>query len=258
MIKIGTCGYGYYSPVRGWKEKYKSKLQAFSQEFKTCEINKTFYKLPMTKTLYRWREEVAEDFEFTLKAWQAITHPTNSPTWRKYKQKLSPEQLENFGNFRPNKEVIEAWKETKERAEALQAKICIFQTSGKFNWSEKNEKNMRKFFSEIDRENLELAWEPRGDWNQHLDKVKHICDSLGLIHIVDLMRREPVSKHPLTYIRLHGLNPKEYDYNYDYSKEELKELAGKLKKLNQKYQTVYCMFNNYEMFNNARRLMEIL
>ncbi len=49
-IKIGTCGYGYYDPGEGWKEEYKSKLQAYTDEFETGEINKTFYKLPMEKT----------------------------------------------------------------------------------------------------------------------------------------------------------------------------------------------------------------
>lgn len=258
MIKIGTCGYGYYNPGKGWKEKYQSKLQAYSFAFPLCEINKTFYGLPMTKTMHRWREEVNQDFEFTLKAWQAVTHPTNSPTWRKRKQKLTEKQQKNFGNLRPNSEVIEAWNQTKERAQALQASICVLQTAGKFNCTEENEQNMRQFLNQIDREGLEVAWEPRGDWNQHLEKVKDICDSLNLIHIVDLMRREPVSSHSTAYIRLHGLNPKEYNYNYEYSEKELQELAEKLRKLEKKHPTIYCLFNNFAMFENAPRLMEIL
>lgn len=60
MIKIGTCGYGCYNPGKNWKERYKSKLQAYS----VCELNRTFYKLPMRKTAEQWR--------------QAITHPVKS------------------------------------------------------------------------------------------------------------------------------------------------------------------------------------
>lgn len=257
-IKIGTCGYGYYNPPEGWKDKYESKLQAYSEAFEVGEINKTFYKLPMTKTTERWRSEAAKDFEFTMKVWQALTHPASSPTWRNKKDKLTEEQKENFGYLRPNEEIIEAWKETKKRAKALEAKICVIQTSASFDCSEENEKNMRKLLNEIDRDGIELAWEPRGDWKQNHDKVKKICNDLNLIHIVDIMRRHPVSDHKIAYTRLHGLNENEYNYNYDYSEKEIKKLAQKLKTLTENHQTVYCMFNNYEMFNNAQKLKETL
>lgn len=258
MVKIGTCGYGFYNPEKGWKKKYKSKLQAFSRDYKLCEINKTFYKLPMTKTAERWRKEAANDFEFTLKAWQAITHPASSPTRRKKKDKLTKTQQENFGSFHSNKEVMVAWEETKKRAEALEARVCVFQAPGSFSRNKRNENNLRRFFTKIDRGGLDLAWEPRGDWNDDPEKIKELCDSLNLIHTVDLMRREPVSAHKTAYIRLHGLNKCEYDYDYDYSDDELKKLAEKLKKLKKNHQTVYCMFNNYEMYKNAARLREIL
>lgn len=257
-INIGTCGYSYYNPPEGWKEKYESKLQAYSHAFEVGEINRTFYKLPMTKTTERWRREAEDDFEFTLKAWQALTHPTNSPTWRGKKDKLSDEQEENFGYLRPNEQVVEAWEETKERAEALEAKVCVLQTSAGFDCSEENEENMRELLGRIDRGSIELAWEPRGDWKENPDRVREICEDLDLVHIVDIMRRDPVSSHDIAYVRLHGLNPKEYDYDYDYSGEELEELASKLRDLAENHERVYCMFNNYEMFDGAQKLKDLL
>lgn len=257
-FKIGTCGYSFYNPPEGWKEEYESKLQAYSEAFEVGEINRTFYKLPMVKTAERWRREAFEDFEFTFKAWQALTHPTNSPTWRKKKDKLSEEQKENFGYLRPNQEVIDAWEQTRKRAEALEARVVVLQTSAGFDCSAENEGNMRELLSSVDRGDLELAWEPRGDWKENPEKVRGICDDLDLIHIADLMRRDPVSDHPIAYIRLHGLNEDEYNYDYDYSGEELEELADKLRELADEHEIVYCMFNNYEMYENAQSLMEIL
>ncbi|KXA96016.1 hypothetical protein AKJ37_06275 [candidate division MSBL1 archaeon SCGC-AAA259I09] len=233
-------------------------MQAYSHAFEVGEINRTFYKLPMTKTAERWRREAADDFEFTLKAWQALTHPTNSPTWRGKKDKLSDEQEENFGYLRPNEQVVEAWEETKERAEALEAKVCVLQTSAGFDCSEENEENMRELLGRIDREGVELAWESRGDWKENPGRVKEMCEDLDLVHIVDIMRRDPVSSHDIAYVRLHGLNPEEYDYDYDYSGEELEELAGKLQDLAENHERVYCMFNNYEMFDNAQKLKGLL
>lgn len=257
-IKVGTCGYSRYRPPKGWKERYESKLQAYSDVFKLGEINRTFYKLPMVRTAKRWRREAFDYFEFTLKAWQALTHSTSSPTWRGKKDKLTEAQEESFGMLRPNKEVVEAWNQTKQRGEALGAKVCVLQTPGSFACTEENERNMRELLGEIDRGSIQLAWEPRGDWKENPRKVKEICDDLNLIHVVDLMRRDPVSEHPIAYVRLHGLNPREYDYNYDYSEDELAELAGKLQKLAQEKEAVYCLFNNYEMYKNAKQLMNLL
>ncbi len=55
-----------------------------------------------------------------------------------------------------------------------------------------------------------------------------------------------------------GLTPKEYDYDYDYSAKELEELASKLRDLAENHEKVYCMFNNYEMFDNAQKLKGLL
>lgn len=258
MIKIGTCGYGYYSPPDGWKDKYESKLQAYSEAFEVCELNKTFYKLPMVKTARKWRRNAFDEFEFVMKAWQALTHPTSSPTWRNKKDKLSKEQKEKFGYLRPNDKVIEAWNDTKAVAEAIDSEIVVIQTPGSFESSKENEDNMYEFFGKIDRGNLEIGWEPRGDWKENEDRVKEICDDLNLIHIVDIMRRDLVSEHSIAYTRLHGLNEDEYNYNYDYSEKELEELGRKLKKLDESNDKVYCMFNNYEMFKNAENLTNLL
>ena len=257
-IKIGACGYGSYQPPANWKQKYKSKLQAYSDAYEVVELNRTFYKLPMVKTAERWRKEVNKNFEFTLKAWQAVTHSTDSPTWRKRKEGLSEKQKKYFGDFRPNSAVIEAWEATKERADALAARICVLQSPASFNCTKNNENNLQRFVEKIDRDNLEPAWEPRGNWNESPDRIKSLCRSLHLIHIVDLMRRNPLSDHSVAYIRLHGLNKNEYDVNYDYSKDELKQLAQKLKRLSEDHDIVYCMFNNMEMYANIDTLRSVL
>ena len=258
ITRIGTCGYGYYKPKDSWKEKYESKLQAYSDSFETVEINKTFYKLPMVKTAEKWKDNAFEDFVFNFKAWQALTHPTSSPTWRNKKDQFSESQKENFGYLRPNQDVINAWEKTKDIGKALEAEVCLIQTPGSFDCNEKNEKNLRKFVQKIDRNHLNIAWEPRGDWKDNPKRVEKICDDLNLIHVVDILRREPISSHNIAYIRLHGLNPNEYNYDYDYSDEELQQLTEKLENLSNEHDKIYCMFNNYEMFENAKRLEEIL
>jgi uncharacterized protein YecE (DUF72 family) len=248
MIKIGCCGWGFY----------KGGLKNYGRKFELVEVQQTFYKLPLPQTAQRWRGEVPSEFEFTCKAFQAITHPPTSPTWKRSGIEVTEETKGRYGLLRPTKENFEAWKRTREICEALRATVCVIQCPPTFNFTQENVKNMRKFFSEIDRGRLLLAWEPRGDWKDHPEEIKKLCRELELIHVVDPMRREPLSEHPVCYLRLHGLNPREYDYDYKYTEAELRELARRLGGLEKEHEVVYCMFNNYAMYENAKQLAKLL
>jgi len=52
----------------------KSRLCYYASLFNTVEINSTFYKLPMGKTVEKWAVEVPDAFKFTFKLWREITH----------------------------------------------------------------------------------------------------------------------------------------------------------------------------------------
>jgi len=74
---VGTSGFAY----KEWKpEFYPADLKAadmlsfYSRRFNSVEINNTFYKMPTEKVLAQWREQTPDDFSFTLKAPQRITH----------------------------------------------------------------------------------------------------------------------------------------------------------------------------------------
>jgi uncharacterized protein YecE (DUF72 family) len=52
----------------------KSRLTFYASLFNSIEINSSFYKIPMAKTVANWAESVPEDFKFTFKLWREITH----------------------------------------------------------------------------------------------------------------------------------------------------------------------------------------
>lgn len=54
-----------------------SRLTYYATFFNSIEVNSTFYKLPMGKTLSKWCEQVPEGFKFTFKLWKEITHAKN-------------------------------------------------------------------------------------------------------------------------------------------------------------------------------------
>ncbi len=258
MIHVGTCGYGDYKPGKDWKERYDSKIQAYADRYSVLEINKTFYSLPMEKTAARWREEAGDELIISVKAWQAVSHPTSSPTWRKRTDKLSETQIEEFGNLAQNPSVEEAWRRTVSTARALRAGQILLQTPAQFNYTEENERRVREFLRRAKDSGMQPVWEPRGDWNEHPDVLRSIFEESGAAQAVDILRRRPLSTGGLAYVRLHGLNEKEFNYRYSYGEEELKRLADELRWVEENYGTVLCLFNNESMYENADRLKELL
>lgn len=99
----------------------------------------------------------------------------------------------------------------------------------------------------IDREGLNLGWEPRGDWDSGV--VKSICDELRLWHVVDPFVNKTTTSNR-SYFRLHGRN----GWRYQYEDGELEELALALPKRKESY----VFFNNYKMTEDALRFCKLL
>lgn len=54
--------------------KDKSRLSYYASLFNSLEVNSSFYRVPLTKTVERWAAEVTGDFRFAFKLWKNITH----------------------------------------------------------------------------------------------------------------------------------------------------------------------------------------
>ncbi len=232
-------------------------MRKYFQRFKLVEIQRTFYSLPKPETAKKWRELAPKDFEFTAKAWQLITHPPSSPTYRRAKIEIGEEKRENYGYFKPTKEVNEAWRRTREAIDALEATVVVFQCPSSFKSTEENISNLRNFFSTIERGAHRCAWEPRGEWDSEL--VRELCEELNLIHCVDPLFQEPTTGGEIAYLRLHGARRDgRIDYKYKYTEADLERLAGICRELLRVNEEVYCLFNNASMLDDARRFREIL
>ena len=234
-VKIGTCGFHVT------KEKY-------AQLLRTVEIQHTFYQPPQVKTLERWRAAVPPDFEFTVKAWQLITHEAKSPTYRRLKRELTETEREEAGFFKPTQIVRDAWETTLACAGALKARTILFQCPASFRQNGENIENLRAFFSGIRRGKLNFAWEPRGaSWKDQT--VRDICQDLKLWHVVDPFVRRTLTPDRC-YFRLHGRT----GWRYKYERDELEDLVAMLprKKL------AYVFFNNIHMTEDAQTFQEIV
>ncbi len=239
MIFVGTCGF----------PRAKRKLRELID---AVEVQQTFYKPPNEETLKRWREELS-DMVIHVKAWQLITHPPNSPTYKKAGIKV--ERPENYGLLKLTDEVKKAWEVTVNAAKILNAKVIVVQTPPSFGYNNENYERAIKFFKWAKESWDLIAWEPRGSWREHKEKVREIVEETGIIHAVDPFKWWPPEGGEIGYLRLHGRGRGEVNYRYKYTDEDLKELKKKVLELNKE---THVMFNNIYMLQDAIRFKEIL
>jgi uncharacterized protein YecE (DUF72 family) len=230
MIKVGCCGF----PI---------KRGVYYQNFSVVEIQETFYHLPRISTGGRWKEEAPFDFEFTMKAWQLITHESSSPTYRRLRMDLPEKNKRLYGFFKRTEEVDVAWSKTAEFAGAIGARKILFQSPKSFDPSESHIKDLKQFFKEIKRNTFTFIWEPRGQWER--EEVEGLCEEMGIIPCLDPLN-DPLPRGDFIYVRLHGKT----GYRYTYSEDDLKELLKRMKP----YGQAYLMFNNMNMVEDAQRL----
>lgn len=233
-MRIGTCGFR--------RNKYE-----YANLLKCVEIQHTFYQPPQIKTLEGWRAEMPADFEFTLKAWQLITHESTSPTYKRLRKKLTEKELAETGFFKSTDIVKEALETTLACADALGARTILFQCPAKFAQTKENIANIRRFFKKAKRGDRNFAWEPRGPWDDKV--VKKICDDLDLWHCVDPFVRPTVTPDRC-YYRLHGIG----GWRYRYEDVELDELVSLLPEEN----LSYVFFNNNVMTDDAMRFQRVM
>ncbi|MFD1144791.1 DUF72 domain-containing protein [Larkinella insperata] len=234
MVNVGTCGFS--RP----KTEYANQLSC-------VEVQHTFYQPPRLTTLENWRRQMPPGFEFTLKAWQLITHEARSPTYKRLKKTLSDDERQQAGSFKPTEVVQQAWQVTADCARALGAKTILFQCPASFKPTRENQANLERFFSGIDRHTFNFAWEPRGAWDR--ERVQEICHDQNLWHVVDLFAAQTVTPDRC-YFRLHGRQ----GWRYQYEEQELSELVELLPA----DRSSYVFFNNIHMFQDALLFKTIL
>jgi len=124
-ILVGTSGFAY----KEWKGVFypadlsaKKYLSFYAEHFRTTEINNTFYRMPTAQLCEGWYPEVPDDFRFTLKLTQRITHfkrLKNVDSEMDFflnsaaclKEKLGPILVQLPPNYKKNIEVLEGFLE---------------------------------------------------------------------------------------------------------------------------------------------------
>jgi uncharacterized protein YecE (DUF72 family) len=233
-VRVGLCG-------------WTTSMAAYVRRFPVVEVQHTFYEPPADALLRRWRADVPPAFEFTIKAWQVVTHESSSPTYRRLKRPLPEEHRGQIGGFRSTAPVLAAWERTLECARVLRASAVLLQCPKSFRPTEQNVTRMRTFLGRVDRPDGRLLWEPRGEWPTTL--LTELCDELGLVHVVDPMQTETVTPAQ-TYYRLHGTSGSRHVHT-DQELRRLRDLVSGRP-------SPYVLFNNLPRVGDAERFADLL
>ncbi|NHC12536.1 DUF72 domain-containing protein [Motilibacter deserti] len=233
--RVGLCG-------------WTVAMSTYVQRFPVLEVQHTFYEPPGEALLRRWRASVPDGFEFTVKAWQVITHDSSSPTYRRLKTPLPAEHRGQVGSFRTTPAVLQGWARTLESASVLRASAVLLQCPKSFRPTDENVQRMRRFLTTVERPApLRLLWEPRGEWPTAL--VAELCRELRLAHVTDPMQVETVTPEQ-TYYRLHGTT----GIRHVHTDEELHRLRA----LVAGHPEPYVLFNNLSRARDAERFLALL
>lgn len=235
-VRIGLCG-------------VSMAFDDYVREFPLVEVQQTFYEPPRDATMRRWRADAPPEFEFTVKAWQLVTHPSSSPTYRRLRRPLTGQERADAGFFQLTPIVLDAWRRTLECAAILRASAVLLQCPASFRPTAESVAALRGFASTVRRpDGLRLLWEPRGSWPS--DVVAELCRDLELTHVVDPFVSSTVTPRD-TYFRLHGITGARHVYTDD----ELERLASWLPV---ECERPYVLFNNLPRVTDARRFRALV
>jgi uncharacterized protein YecE (DUF72 family) len=117
-ILIGTGGWAYF------KVPNIHPLVAYSKAFNFVEVNSTFYDIPKMKTVEYWRKIVPEDFEFSVRCNQRLTHELK------------------FNSVTEDFEILDKMVSI---CNTLKAEILHFQTPPSFNYNNASIQKIQNF-----------------------------------------------------------------------------------------------------------------
>ena len=225
-IFLGTSGWSY----KEWEGSFyrkgeKRKLRAYSQIFKTVEVDSTFYRYPSKGAVMGWLRYSPADFVFSAKIPKLITHDK--------KLGLKGEIQEDLTSFL---EIMQPLQ--------LDGKLAclLIQLPPSYDY---NYENLEFFFQKLEPQ-YRYAIEFRNlSWMR--DETWKLLRKYGVAYTnVDepLLPPEIHLTADFAYFRWHGRGERPW-FNYKYEKEELEPWIPKINETSKKVKKIFGYFNNH-------------
>lgn len=254
MIYVGTSGYSYddwVGPFYPAGLPKKDWLAFYAQEFRACEINYTYYRLPSARTLAAMAAKTPDGFCFTVKASQELTHERkdSEPAFEAFRAGVAP--------------LVEGGK--------LGCILAQFPYS--FHATPANRDYLARFRERMAGLPVVIEFRNRAWLGQ---ETFDLLAGLGLgfcavdePRLQGLMPPVAVATSSIAYVRFHGRNAQKWwrhenayeRYDYTYTPEELSEWKPKIESLDRQAETTFVFANNHwqgQAVGTARQLRLLL
>ncbi len=227
-LLIGTSGWSYNEWARVfYPSTTTNKLSFYSKIYKTAEVDSTFYAFPSKGMVQGWSRYTPDDFVFSAKLPQTITHEKKLDL-----EKGAEEDLLRFLSLM--KPLIAAGK----------LGPVLIQLPPSFTYDREMER-LRGFLSAVP-EDVRFAVEFRHpswlrDETWGLLREKNVANT-----IVDepLLPPDTIVTADFAFVRWHGRGSRPW-YNYRYTEGELEGWVPKVKEVVARTKETYGYFNNH-------------
>lgn len=249
-VLIGTSGFSYkdwVGPVYPEELSKSEWLTHYAQEFPTCELNFSYYRIPNAWTLQRMAAKVPEGFLFTVKAFRGITHEREDPG----------ALIDEFtGSLRP---LVDAGKFA----------CVLLQFPHSFHATGANRIYLSRLSERLGEVPAVVEFRSR-EWisDRTFDDLRRL--GLGFCCVDqprfrNLVPPVAVATGPVAYVRFHGRNSEKWwqheeaweRYDYTYTDEELGEWVPKIRELDAEAPLTLVYMNNHwrgQAVGTARQL----
>jgi len=287
MIRIGTSSWADPGFVRDWyppRLPAAARLSWYAEHFDYVEVNSTFYAIPARKVVQRWESETPANFLFDVKlhgllSRHAVKVASLPPDIRRSAESNPRGNL----ILTPELERLVAGRiltELEPLREAGKLGAFLLQLSPSFSPRMHNLEELDQLVSLFGNNRLGIELRNRNwlagakrDETLAFFRTRHLplilVDAPESEHFTVMPSENIVTNAKLTYLRLHGRNERGYiagktvaeRFQYDYSADEIADIAERVRALADEAEEVHVAFNNnYSLYapKAALRLKEAL
>ena len=270
-ILVGTASWTDPGFVERWYPKgmpAADRLPWYAQHFEMVEVNATFYSVPDPRMVERWVHSTPDEFTFDVKLHQLLSrHSTAAKMLPPALQKRANIDAKGKVQLRPQIEEAVA-REFLKPIELLRSAgklgVLLLQLSPAFSPRKHQLEELRPLLELLAGHKVAIEFRNR-NWAQgeQLEELlaflrKHSAalvsvDTPAEEHFTIMPPElDEITNPEFAYLRLHGRDAHAYTtgktvaarFNYDYSDDEIEEIAERSKKLAKKAPEAHIVFNN--------------
>jgi uncharacterized protein YecE (DUF72 family) len=274
-IVVGTSSWSDPGFVEHWYPKglaAKDRLDFYAERFEAVELNSSFYAIPALSTVEGWVKRTPKDFTFDVKLHKLLSR--HSSQLKELPPDLREEaETNDRGRVLLDRALLDEMvrrtaEAMKPLADAGKLGAYLLQLTPAFDPRENDLDELAPVIDGLAPAPVAVEFRRRSwasskrfekvlDWLSAHDAAFVSVDTPPGDHVPIFPPIDAVTEDSLAYMRCHGRNTEGYlhgrsvaeRFDYDYSKKELEEIAGRAQALEAEAEQVHVMFNN-----NAREL----